>query len=94
MHELSVVTNLLKILDKVKEEQHAVSFLNINLTVNPYSCIDEENINFIFRSMTEAQPLYKNSRICIKRGTDPASREFILENVEIEVAEHNSKNNA
>lgn len=84
MHELSVVTNLLKILDKVKAEQHAVSFLNINLTVNPYSCLDEENINFIFRSMTKGNLLYKKSHITIKRGTDPASREFILDNVEIE----------
>jgi Zn finger protein HypA/HybF involved in hydrogenase expression len=84
MHELSVATNLLKILEKVKEEKHASSFLCINLTVNPYSCIDEENINFIFRSMTRDNPLYKKSHIRIKRGNDPASREFILENVEIE----------
>ncbi len=86
MHELSVVTNLLKILEKIKEEKKAVSFLKINLTVNPYSCIDEENINFVFRSMTKGNRLYEKSLIRIKRGDDPASREFILENVEIEVS--------
>ncbi len=85
MHELSVVTNLLKILEKVQKEKHAESFLKINLTVNPCSCIDEENINFVFRSMVKENPLYKNAEIHIERSDNPASREFILENVEIEV---------
>ncbi len=84
MHELSVVTNLLRILEKIQEANKASAFLKINLTINPYSCLDEENINFIFRSMTKGNLLYKKSHITIKRGTDPASREFILDNVEIE----------
>ena len=85
MHELSLVTNLLRILETVRTEKNAASFLKINLTVNPYSCLDEENINFIFRSMTKDLPVYKNAEIRIKRGGDPASREFILDNVEIEL---------
>jgi len=84
MHELSVVQNLLKILERICQEREVASFLNINITVNPLSCIDEENINFVFHSLTKDQPVYKNARIHIRRSDDPSSREFILENVEIE----------
>lgn len=84
MHELSVVQNLLKILEKLQKEREIHSFLKINLTVNPLSCIDEENINFIFHSLTKNQPPYKNAKIHIRRSDDPSSKEFILDNVEIE----------
>lgn len=83
MHELSVINNLLKLLEKMQEERQVEEFLTINLTVNPYSCIDAENLNFIFHSLTKNQPLYKNARIHIQRGSDPASREFILASVEL-----------
>jgi Zn finger protein HypA/HybF involved in hydrogenase expression len=83
MHELSLITNLLKILEKMRNDLPVEEFLALNLTVNPYSCIDAENINFIFRSMTKDNPAYKNTRINITRGTNPASREFILDSVEI-----------
>ena len=83
MHELSLVTNLLRILDKLCEEQKAEEILAVNLTINPYSCMDSENLNFIFHSMTRDKPVYKNTRIHINRGSDPASREFILDSVEL-----------
>lgn len=83
MHELSLITNLLKLLEKMKEEQSAEEFLTINLTVNLYSCIDAENLNFILHSMTKDNPLYKNTKIHIKRGSDPANREIILDSVEL-----------
>jgi Zn finger protein HypA/HybF involved in hydrogenase expression len=83
MHELSVINNLLKVLEKIQEEQKAEEFLAVNLTINPYSCLDEENLNFIFHSLTKNKPLYKNTRIHIKRNNNPASREFILDSVEV-----------
>lgn len=84
MHELSIVMNLLKILENLQKERKAVSFLRINLTVNPYSCIDNENINFIFRSITKQKPLYRDTEIVVTRGNDPLSREFILDSIEME----------
>ncbi|HOL22525.1 MAG TPA: hydrogenase/urease maturation nickel metallochaperone HypA [bacterium] len=84
MHELSVVQNLLKILEKMRKESNISAFLKINLTVNPLSCIDEDNINFTFHSLTKDSPVYKNAKIHIRRSDDPLSREFILESVEIE----------
>ncbi|MCM8829667.1 MAG: hydrogenase maturation nickel metallochaperone HypA [Candidatus Omnitrophica bacterium] len=83
MHELSVVQNLLKVLEKLRKEKNVSAFLKINLTVNPLSCLDEENINFTFHSLTKDDPVYKNAKICIRRSDDPLSREFILDNVEI-----------
>ncbi|MDD3725853.1 MAG: hydrogenase maturation nickel metallochaperone HypA [Candidatus Ratteibacteria bacterium] len=85
MHELSVVQNLLKILEKLQKERNISSFLKINLTVNPLSCIDEENINFVFHSLTKDQTVYKDAKIHIRRSDDPSSREFILDDVEIEI---------
>ncbi|MCM8762632.1 MAG: hydrogenase maturation nickel metallochaperone HypA [Candidatus Omnitrophica bacterium] len=83
MHELSVVENLLKGLEKIRKEKDVSTFLKINLTVNPLSCLDEENINFTFHSLTKDNPVYKDAKIYIHRSDDPSSREFILDNVEI-----------
>lgn len=88
MHELSVAANLLKILEKIKKGQQGIhAFTAINITVNPYSCIDEGNINFIFASMVKGRDVYKKAEINIKRGEDPAAREFILDSVEMETYE-------
>jgi Zn finger protein HypA/HybF involved in hydrogenase expression len=85
MHELSVVANLLKILEKIKKERKSLtSFLSVNITVNPYSCSDEENLNFIFKSMAAGRKEYEGAKININRGKDPAGREFILDDVEVE----------
>lgn len=86
MHELSVVQNLLKILEKIRKERNIKTFFRINLTVNPLSCIDEENINFIFHSITKDNPVYKDTEIHIRRSDDPSDKEFVLDNVEIEEA--------
>ncbi|WP_161997897.1 hydrogenase/urease maturation nickel metallochaperone HypA, partial [Escherichia coli] len=53
MHEISVVNNLIKIVEKVCEENKAKKVLKINIRINPYSCLDEENLNFIFSTLTE-----------------------------------------
>ncbi|MCK9265340.1 hypothetical protein M0P98_00390 [bacterium] len=88
MHELVLISNLLKILNKIKEDDRNIySFLAIHITVNPYSCIDEENLNFMFRSVVGKEEIYKDAKICVTRGANPADREFILDNVEVEVYE-------
>lgn len=83
MHEFSLITNLLKILEKVQKDQSVEEFLTLNLTVNPYSCIDEGNLNFIFQTLTKDNPAYKNTRIHIHRSTNPACREFVLDSIEL-----------
>lgn len=85
MHELSVVQNLFKILEKLRKERAIKSFLKINLTVNPFSCLDEDNINFTFSALTKGQDAYKDAKIYIRRTDNPSSKEFILDDVEIEV---------
>ncbi|MCX8081952.1 MAG: hydrogenase maturation nickel metallochaperone HypA [bacterium] len=84
MHELSISQKILEILEKIRKERNISAFHRINLTVNPLSCIDEENINFTFHALTKDNPFYKNVKIYIRRSENPSSKEFILENVEIE----------
>jgi Zn finger protein HypA/HybF involved in hydrogenase expression len=93
MHEFTLIANLLKILENIKKNQESrVSFLAINITINPYSCIDEENLNFIFKSMAEKKSDYRNARICVTRGNNPAEREFILDSVEMEITDEAGQN--
>ncbi|HOK56756.1 MAG TPA: hydrogenase/urease maturation nickel metallochaperone HypA [bacterium] len=85
MHELSVVNNILKIVERVCEENNAKKVLKINIKINPYSCLDEENLNFIFSSITKEKEIYKDTKIEVKRSLNPSEREYIVENIEIEV---------
>lgn len=85
MHEISVVNNIIKILEKVCEENKAKKVLKINIRINPYSCLDEENLNFVFSSITEGNQIYKGTRIELKRDGRPTEREYVIENIEIEV---------
>jgi len=89
MHEFTVVLNLLKILDKICEEKKAERVLNINIKINPYSCLDEDNLNFVFSSMSKGKKIYEGAKINVKKGKDPLMREIIVENIEIEVKNGN-----
>lgn len=85
MHELSVVNNIIKIIEKVCRENKAKRVLKINLRINPYSCLDEENLNFIFSSIVRDNEVYKDAKIEIKRTGLPSEREYVIEDIEIEV---------
>ncbi|MCM8766944.1 MAG: hydrogenase maturation nickel metallochaperone HypA [Candidatus Omnitrophica bacterium] len=85
MHEISVVDNLIKILEKICEENKAKKVIKINLRINPYSCLDEENLNFIFSSITKENEILRKARIFIKKDLSPFEREYIIENIEMEV---------
>jgi len=85
MHELAVVNNLIKIVEKVCKENNAKKVLKINLKINPLSCLDEENLNFVFGAITKEKGIYEGTRIEIKRTLAPSEREYIIENIEIEV---------
>jgi len=85
MHELSVAENLIKSLKKVAKENNAKRIIKVNLKVNPYSCIDQDNLNFIFSSIANNETIFKETKITIKRENEFLSREIIIENVEIEI---------
>jgi Zn finger protein HypA/HybF involved in hydrogenase expression len=85
MHELSVVNNLIKVLDRICKENNAKKVLKINIRVNPYSCLDEENLNFIFLSIVKEKEIYRDAKIEIKKTLNPEEREYVVENIEIEV---------
>jgi Zn finger protein HypA/HybF involved in hydrogenase expression len=85
MHELSVVNNLIKVLDRICKENNAKKVLKINIRVNPYSCLDEENLNFIFLSIVKEKEIYRDAKIEIKKTLNPEGREYVVENIEIEV---------
>jgi len=85
MHEFSVVENLIKILKKVIKENNVKKILKVNLKINPFSCLDQDNLNFVFSSIVKEDNFLKDTKIIIKKGKDPLSREYIVENVEIEI---------
>ncbi|MCM8786323.1 MAG: hydrogenase/urease maturation nickel metallochaperone HypA [Candidatus Omnitrophica bacterium] len=85
MHEISVVNNLIRILETVCKENKAKKVIKINIRINPYSCLDEGNLNFVFSVLTKGKEIYKGTRIELKRDGKPDDREYIVENIEIEV---------
>ncbi|MCS7180954.1 MAG: hydrogenase/urease maturation nickel metallochaperone HypA [bacterium] len=85
MHELSIINNLIKIIEEICKENNAKKLLKINLKINPYSCLDEENLNFIFSSLTKGNKIYEGAQIHLERTLPPSEREYIIENIEIEV---------
>jgi len=89
MHELTIVTNLIKFLEKLSRKEKAKKVLSINLKINPYSCLDEENINFIFSNLVKNNRLLENAKIYISRNIDFISREVIVESVEMETENGN-----
>ncbi|RKY31647.1 MAG: hypothetical protein DRP67_02240 [Candidatus Omnitrophota bacterium] len=91
MHELTVVNNLLKFLQNFLKDKNIEKVIKINLRINPLSCLDEENLNFVFRSLAKENNLLKDAKISVKRGEDPLSREVIIENIEVEVRDGDQK---
>ena len=88
MHEMSLVSCLMSILeDTRKKKKYITSFLAINITINPYSCINEESLNFAFSVMCRGNQVYSRARILVSRSGDPVSREFLLDSVEVEINE-------
>ena len=91
MHELTVVNNLLKFLQNFLKDKNIEKVIKINLRINPLSCLDEENLNFVFRSLAKENNLLKDAKISVKRGEDHLSREVIIENIEVEVRDGDQK---
>ncbi|MCM8821383.1 MAG: hydrogenase/urease maturation nickel metallochaperone HypA [Candidatus Omnitrophica bacterium] len=85
MHEMSVVQNLVHLLRNICEREKAIKVVLIELTINHYSCLDEENLNFMFSSFMAEDPVLKDAKIKVKRSETMQEREYVVENVEIEV---------
>ncbi|MCM8815371.1 MAG: hydrogenase/urease maturation nickel metallochaperone HypA [Candidatus Omnitrophica bacterium] len=85
MHEMSIIQNLIVLLKNVCEKEKAKRVISIELKVNNYSCLDEENLNFMYSCLLAEDPVLKDARIKVKRSETMQEREYIVENVEIEV---------
>ncbi|MCM8764111.1 MAG: hydrogenase/urease maturation nickel metallochaperone HypA [Candidatus Omnitrophica bacterium] len=85
MHEMSVVQNLISLLRSVCEKEKASKVISIEMTINNYSCLDEGNLNFMFSCLMAEDPMLKHAKIKVKRSERMQEREYIVENVEIEV---------
>ena len=85
MHELSIAHDLVAFLEKLRRSEDAERILTVRLRINPYSCLDDENLNFVFSALTREKPALNPARIVITRSETPGIREVTVENVEIEV---------
>lgn len=91
MHELTIVDNLIKFLEKFCDKEKAEKVLCVTLKINPFSCLDRDNINFVFSSLTKENSRFEDTVIEIVREKEFTGREMIIEKVEIEV-ENESEN--
>lgn len=85
MHELSVIQNLVSLVKDICQKERAKKVVCIEITIHPYSCLDEANLNFMFSSVVGDDILLKDAKIKIKRSKDFQDREYIVDNIEVEV---------
>ncbi|MCM8816921.1 MAG: hypothetical protein NC913_05355 [Candidatus Omnitrophica bacterium] len=85
MQELSMIESLRILLKNVCERENAKKVISIEMTVHPYSCLDEDNLNFMYLSILGDDPILKDAKIKIKRSEKVQQRQFIVNNIEIEV---------
>jgi Zn finger protein HypA/HybF involved in hydrogenase expression len=84
MHEFTITDNLVKFLRKFCREKAIEKVISINLDISPYSCLDSDNINFVFSSLAKNDPALKEAKIEIHRNKTPMEREIVIKNIEIE----------
>ena len=48
---------------KIAKENNAEKITRINLKINPFSCLDQDNLNFVFSSLVKENPLLKEAKI-------------------------------
>lgn len=87
MHEMSVVQNLIAFLNLFKKEQNAKRIISVEIIIHPYSCLDEENLNFLFGCIAGNDSVFRDTKIKIIRNKNLQDREYIVKNVELEVEE-------
>ncbi len=87
MHEMSVIESIINLVKRVCKEKDAKKVLSIHLRIHPYSCLDEDNLNFIFSQLVDNDSVLNEARIQIERNAEIQDREFIVESIEVEMAE-------
>ena len=87
MHEMSVIQNLIQLLKTMEKQQNAKRIISVEISIHPFSCLDEDNLNFLFGCVSGDDPVFTNTKIKVKRDNGLKDREYIVENVEIEVDE-------
>jgi Zn finger protein HypA/HybF involved in hydrogenase expression len=85
MHEMSVIENLIPLLKRICEEQKAYRVVSVQLRIHPYSCLDQESLNFMFSCIAENEPRLKDTKIKVVRSSENQEREYIVDNVELEI---------
>ncbi len=86
---MSVVENLIGLLRILQKQQKARRILVVEIAIHPYSCLDQDNLNFLFACVVGEDPVFKNTKIRLIRNKKFQEQEYIVENVEIEIEENN-----
>ncbi|HOK80713.1 MAG TPA: hydrogenase/urease maturation nickel metallochaperone HypA [bacterium] len=85
MHEMSVIENLVRLLKNVCEKEKATGVVSVQITIHPFSCLDESNLNFMFSCIAGDNPLFKGTKIRVLRNKNLQEPEYIVDNVELEI---------
>ncbi|HOJ31385.1 MAG TPA: hydrogenase/urease maturation nickel metallochaperone HypA [bacterium] len=85
MHEMSVIENLVLLLRDVCAKEKAIRVVLVHMTIHPFSCLDEGNLNFMFSCIVGDDPLLKGAKIKVQRNKNLQEPEYIVDNVELEL---------
>lgn len=66
MHEVSVITEILEIVEKNAKENNLKSIDKITLQIGEFTCIEESSLRFAFESMKQ-ESICKDTKLLIKK---------------------------
>ncbi len=67
MHEYSITTSLIQIIEKIVKEKKIKKVEKVNLEINPLASIEPDSIKFYFEFLTKENPELKDAEINFKK---------------------------
>ncbi len=85
MHELSIAQYLFDFCKTMEQEYKPKEIININLSINPLSCLNKDILEFLLKNIAESEKdiILKNVHIHIEKNNSPDSREITVQDIEI-----------
>jgi hydrogenase nickel incorporation protein HypA/HybF len=68
MHEFSVTTSIIEILEKIIKEKNIKKVLKVNFLLNPYGGIEPESIKFYYDFLTKDNDVLKDAKLIFKKN--------------------------
>ncbi len=83
MHELSLATTLIAILEDLIKEHKAKNVKDVFVRVGSFSCVNSDSLRFAFDALKKERDTIKDAKLHIREI--PSMDEIVLEKVDMEV---------